>query len=151
MASVTNKHLKIYVAGAYLAVPKPLKVREVGYTQQAPDEIYNRDQFHKCVRETALNTERAIRTGIEIMKMGHLVFVPHLSHYIHQFSNVEFDNEYWYDFDNQWLDLCDGLYIVGTAGVNGTISKGTIAEIARAEKNGIPVYRKLDDIPRFSK
>ena len=137
MTNTTDKRLLIYVAGPYLAVP--------------PTGTIERKDLHKCVRETALNTERAIHAGIEIMKLGHVVVIPHLSHYIHTLADVEFDNEYWYDFDNAILDKCDALYVVSTTGINGVVSKGTVAEIARAKANGLQIFAKIEDIPKYVK
>jgi hypothetical protein len=79
-----------------------------------------------------------------IMKKGQLPYIPHLSHYIHQMSDVEFSQEYWYDFDFYWLDVCDAFFYLGA-------SKGADAELERAKSRGMTIYYKLEDIPVYQK
>lgn len=142
--STINKRLLIYVAGPYLAALGRFDTETL--SQNALRHI-----MHKCVRETALNVERATQVALQVMKLGHAVYWPHASHFLHTRSDVEFDNDYWYDFDNIILDRCDALVIVDTTGVNGVTSKGTIAEIARAKAHGLQVFASVDEIPRYKK
>jgi len=113
------KQLRIYVAGPYS--PK------------------NCD-LHTAIAIGYRNTENAIEVGIEIIKKGHIPFVPHLSHYIHVNKNCPL-NVPWYAIDNSFLEhWANALYYISS-------SSGADAELVLAQKLGLRIFRNLEEIP----
>jgi hypothetical protein len=112
--------LRIYVAGPY--DPR-------GETTHSAPRIANQ------------NVLRAIRIGIELMKLGHNPYIPHLTHYLHIESDVEFSWERWVENDSEWLERCEALYFIAP-------SKGATAELEFAKKKGIHVFYNLSEVPR---
>src|SRR3972149_2298987 len=114
------KQLRIYVAGPYS--PK------------------NCD-LHSAIAIGYRNTEKAIEAGIEILKKGHIVFVPHLSHFMHVNKNCPL-NIPWYTVDNSFLEhWAEALYYLSP-------STGADAELALAQKLGLKVFYSLEEIPQ---
>ena len=122
---LTATPLVIYVAGAY--TPKT-------------------DDIHDASRIANQNIEKAIRAGIEIMKKGHIPYIPHLTHFIHiQMRDDEaIPKELWYKFDNNWLSKCNALLYLSS-------STGADAELAYAKEHGFKIFYKLEDIPNITK
>jgi len=54
------------------------------------------------------NVRRAIRVADALAALGHIPFVPHLTHFWHQISPHRY--EFWLDYDMHWLELCDAVY-----------------------------------------
>jgi hypothetical protein len=114
-----NKELKVYIAGPY---------NPVGYsTHEAPKRA------HK-------NVMKAIQAGIEIIKKGHLPYIPHMGHWINLESEEELPPDYWYKADLAWLDDCDALYYMAS-------SKGADLELKYATEHGKKIFFNLDEIP----
>ncbi len=90
--------------------------------------------------DVAENVRFACEIGDEILKKGHIPFVPHLTHFWHFLSPKPWEE--WLRIDNAILDECDALLRVG-----GGESKGADLEVQRAKDLGIPVYYSLKDIP----
>lgn len=119
------KPLFIYVAGAY-----------------TPDT----KDMHDASRIAHLNTRKAIRAGIEIIKLGHYPYIPHLTHFIflemeHHEAQIRQAN-FWYDYDMAWLDKCDALFYLSK-------SKGADAELEYAKKKGKVIFHSIDDIKKY--
>lgn len=74
------------------------------------------------------------------MKRGHIVYVPHISHFFHTHPNC--DREWpWYTFDNSFLDhWAEALFFIAP-------SFGANNEKVRAEKLGLKIYTKMVDVP----
>lgn len=93
------------------------------------------------------NTDKAIDTGIAVMKKGHYCLVPHLTHYIEKRMDYNGEppreNSFWYDFDNKIIPKCDALLMTEASGV----SMGADMEVALAKKLGIKVYHNIQEIP----
>ena len=86
-----------------------------------------------------INTRNAILAGEEIIRKGHIPYVPHLSQLWHTVSPHE--PKFWYDLDIEWLRLCHAvLRLPGD-------SVGADAEVAEAKRLGLPVYLAIEDIP----
>jgi hypothetical protein len=124
------KPLRIYIAGPYSA--KPSKFDADSRSHDAP-------------RQTHQNVRKAVQVAIELMKKGHLVYVPHLGHYI-QLEMSEEDMmaipgypEVWYEWDNAWLKQCNALFYVGQ-------SFGADYELALAQQEGLQIFRSLDEV-----
>jgi hypothetical protein len=111
--------LRIYVAGAYTPTDCTL---------------------HDAIAISSRNVEKAIEVGIELIRKGHVVYVPHLSHYIHMNRNCPLDVK-WYEFDNSFIEhWANALYFVSS-------SKGADAELELAKKKGLKIFYKLEDVP----
>lgn len=93
-----------------------------------------------CVGQAEANVRNAIWFGNELVKKGHVVFVPHLSHY--QANAVNGNHNWpWYEIDNTFIDnWATALYYMGP-------SKGADAELERAKKLGLKVYYHLEEVP----
>ena len=96
---------------------------------------------HKCVREAAQNTDRAIVTGLELMKKGHVVYIPHLAHFIH--THHKCDREWsWHAYDRSFLEhWAEALYYMAA-------SKGANAELRRAKELGITIFYRISKVPK---
>ena len=107
---------KIYIAGPYTA-PDP-------ETRQA-------------------NVDAAVAIAVHLLKRGHFPFIPHLTHYVDEWTKgTEFVLE-WEDYiawDLVWLNECDALFYLSP-------SRGADLELSEAERLGKPIYRSLVDVP----
>lgn len=89
------------------------------------------------------NTQTAIDIGIELIRKGHTVLIPHLSHYTDmraQELGIELPWECWMKQDLEILEKCDALYYIAP-------SKGADIEREHALDWGLEVYERLDDVP----
>jgi len=84
------------------------------------------------------NVRRAIRVADALAALGHIPFVPHLTHFWHQISPHRY--EFWLDYDMHWLELCDAVYRIDGA------SPGADREVRRAVEVGMPVYTSLEEL-----
>jgi hypothetical protein len=90
------------------------------------------------------NVENAMWVGYELTRRGHWPVVPHLMHYFDMFLRRERIAHPPYDFYIQWclslLDRCDALYLIDR-------SPGADQEVRRANRNNIPIYRRMNQVP----
>lgn len=89
--------------------------------------------------DTALNVRKAIAAGDRLLEMGHIPFIPHLSHFWHCISPKTED--VWLKIDQDWLTICDALLRLPGE------SKGADLEVELAKKLCLFVYYSLEDIP----
>lgn len=93
------------------------------------------------------NVERSMRAGRQILEMGHFPAIPLLNHYFHMFCNREGIPQPAYDEYIAWgltlLDRCDAMILLP----GWEQSNGCRIEKARADRNHIPIYTSLDQIP----
>jgi len=89
------------------------------------------------------------RWGVKALQAGFDPFIPAL------------DGTFWWALDEgqyiteamikryskSWLEVCDAVML--TPGWQK--SKGTLAEIKRAEELGIPVFKSLDELVKYTK
>lgn len=98
---------------------------------------------HDSVREVNANVRVATRVGVEVIKLGHVPFVPHFSHYLFlEMSDEEAkdrQNKFWYDFDLAFLDVCDALLYWRS-------SKGADFELEYARKKGKLIFYSLKEL-----
>jgi len=113
--------MKIYIAGPYTPIT---------------------NDIHDAIRIANKNVERAISIAIEIINRGHVVYIPQLSHFIHiQLKEHEVKTkEFWYNFDLEWLKVCDALFYMES-------SEGADKELEWAEKNGLHIFKRIGDVP----
>lgn len=89
------------------------------------------------------NVDQAIKVAVELLEKGHYPFVPHLTHYVDEWtrnSGIELSWEDYIAWDVVWLQECDALYYIGP-------SRGADLEREIAEFLGMPIYESLDDVP----
>ena len=82
--------------------------------------------------DPVVNTRKAIEAGELLRGMGFVPFIPHLSLFWHFVE--PHDVAFWYEYDNAWVERCDGL--VRLPGE----SKGADAEVKLAIELGMPVF-----------
>jgi len=114
--------MKIYVAGPY--------------TPSGNDS-------HDAARIAHQNTLRAIKSGIEVIRKGHVPFIPHLTHYIHLETDDPLPAEFYYEYDMVWLRYCDALLYLGE-------SRGADRELKWAQEEGLKIFHSIDEIPQGS-
>ena len=115
-----QRSMKIYVAGPY-----------------TPD----RCTLHDAARVAHKNTLRAVRIGIDIMKKGHVPFIPHLTHFIHLETDDPLPSSFYKRYDKAWLRYCDALFFIGP-------SKGANEEKTWAKQHGLRIFQTLSEIPK---
>jgi len=81
--------------------------------------------------------------GVELVRMGHVPFVPHLNHYLDAAAiaagHGRLPYETWLRQDFEWLRLCDAiLYLAPSPGADREL------ELARAM--GLRVFHHVDEV-----
>jgi hypothetical protein len=91
--------------------------------------------------DVALNVRNAINEGDYVSRLGHIPFIPHLSHFWHML--FPHDYEFWMKQDLVWLDLCEAvLRLPGE-------SPGADREVELARQAGKIIYHSVFEIPRM--
>jgi hypothetical protein len=86
------------------------------------------------------NIRKGIKLSVEVLKAGFAPFSPFIDF---QFSFVEpISLQEYYDYSLSWLCKADAMILVP----GWENSKGTLAEIARAEELDIPVYYSMEEL-----
>lgn len=88
--------------------------------------------------DPAINTRNAVLAAEEVVSIGLLPFVPHLTHLWHLIS--PHDIEFWYEYDLKWLQVCQVLWRLPGE------SKGADAEAEYAIQLGIPIVHSLGQL-----
>lgn len=95
------------------------------------------------------NMREGMRAGVEVFLAGFAPFVPwHDFHHTLMLRDGE-DlkvNDY-YAYSMAWLDVSDAMLVIG----DYKKSKGTLAEIKRAEELNIPIYYNMETLIRYEK
>ena len=107
--------MKIYVAGPYTA---------------------------KSFEEVEQNVQDAIDVGIEIIKLGHCPYIPHLTHFVElraKEKGIRITYDEYLKIDFEWLSTCDGLLFLG-------LSPGTIKERTICKDLNLNVYYDIEEI-----
>jgi hypothetical protein len=86
------------------------------------------------------NVRMAILDGDYVARLGHVPFIPHLSHFWHMLVPHEY--QFWLDQDMQWLQECDALLRLPGE------SAGADLEVEWAIAHGLPVFCSVFDIPK---
>ena len=85
--------------------------------------------------DPVINTRNAILAGEEVIKQGHIPFIPHLNHLWHLVCPHEED--FWYEYDLVWLRKCDAILRIPGE------SKGADREMEIAKEWGLIIYEIL--------
>lgn len=88
--------------------------------------------------EMIANAEVAQHVAYELIKKGHMPFIPQLSVYTSYRDKVSY--EWWMEYCFTWLEQCEALFFIGE-------SPGACREIARAKELGLQVFTRLDEVP----
>jgi len=96
---------------------------------------YNADNIIKALD----NIKRGTQVCVELLKKGYIPFCPWLDYNFHWFGNLTIDDYYRYSMG--WLEVSDCIYVLK----GSENSKGTQAEIKRAEEWNIPVLYERED------
>ncbi len=89
--------------------------------------------------DTALNVRNAILAGDKLLEMGHIPFVPHLTHFWHYISPKPWD--VWLKIDQDWLIVCDAILRLPGE------SKGADQEMEIAMDLHMIVFYDLSEVP----
>lgn len=98
------------------------------------------------------NIGRGQYWGAELFKRGFAPFVPWFDkEFVIQNFDYEFEVKQFYEYSMIWLHASDAVFVVpDVPGLRSyKDSKGTLAEIAEAEKAGIPVFYDIDNLMKF--
>ena len=90
--------------------------------------------------DVALNVREVILIADKLVELGHIPYIPHLTHFWHLISPKPY--EFWLQYDNDFIDhWAEGLLRLSNSSV------GADREVARAKGLGIPVYYDIKDLP----
>ena len=109
--------------------------------------IYVAGPYRAATRAAiAQNIAAARQLGLAAARLGWFPVIPHsntshLDHYAPELSD-----EFWLRGTMEMMERCDALVLV----TGWEVSKGTAAEIARADELRIPIYRSLELLPSAS-
>lgn len=91
--------------------------------------------------DQALNVRRQIEVADKLLEMGHIPFIPCLSHLWHLISPKSYDE--WLRIGIEYLTYCDALLrLTGE-------SAGADKEVLYAITHNIQVYFDIKDIPNI--
>lgn len=91
--------------------------------------------------DVAQNVRYAIQEADYITRLGHIPFIPHLTHFWHMLIPHEYD--FWMRQDEAWLRSCDALLRL-----HGE-SLGADKEEAIAKELGLIIYHSVFEIPKL--
>jgi len=91
--------------------------------------------------DAAINVRNAVWAGNYVAHLGHVPFIPHLTHFWHMMIPHE-DINFWYQQDLEWLKQCQALLRIEGE------SAGADNEVLVARELGMPVYTSVFDIPK---
>ena len=97
--------------------------------------VYIADSYEgKTLFETLGNMRRGLVLGYRILKAGYAPFVPWLDWTLSLIGPIE--REEYLAYSMAWLEVSEAVLVVP----HSENSRGTAAEIARAEELSIPVF-----------
>ena len=106
--------------------------------------IYIAGPYRAKTREgVALNIESARATAVEVARRGWFPAIPHTMTGGLELVLPELDDAYWLEGTMELMRRCDAVVLCP----GWERSRGTAAEIAEAERLGIPIYKTTADIP----
>ena len=125
--NVIDRSLTVYIAGPYTPYGASM---------------------HDAARKAHENTLTAINIGVDVIEKGHLVYIPHFSHFMHLYGKKALSYKYYTEADIEWLNMCDSiLYYNHSIGA----SKGADNELRIAIQNGKRIFFSVDELPVYKK
>lgn len=98
------------------------------------------------VLDVLKNIGRGQKVCADLFMKGFAPFCPwHDKSYVIDNPEAEFTVKQFYDFSMAWLEVSDAILLVP----GWETSKGTLAEIKRAEELNIPVFYELKDLIKW--
>jgi nucleoside 2-deoxyribosyltransferase len=89
------------------------------------------------------NVQKAIEAGRSLLLKGHLVYIPHLMHFVADgWEDAPSENSFLL-MVAKWIQHCDGVVIVGD--VRGSL--GSSFELGIAQVLGKAIYYSVDEVP----
>ena len=85
-------------------------------------------------------TNNAIDAAERIAAMGHIPYIPHLTHYWEARHHHEY--QFWLDYDNVFLPMCDVLLRLPGA------SSGADKEMELAQEHGLLIIHDVAELPK---
>jgi hypothetical protein len=99
------------------------------------------------VLDVLRNIGRGEKVCAELFSLGLAPFCPwHDKSYVTDKPHYDFTVQQFYDYSMAWLEVSDAVLLIG----DWQSSKGTLAEIERAEELGIPVFEHFSDLIDWS-
>jgi len=96
------------------------------------------------VTDVLSNMRRGLRLSVEVLQAGFCPFCPWIDFQFGLLDDITIDQYYRYSL--AWLEVSDAVLVVPEGAEK---SKGTQAEIKRAEELAIPVFWGLEDVKGF--
>lgn len=98
------------------------------------------------------NIGRATKVGLEVAKLGHFPYIPHLDCLVAIMDGSGMDGrtlpkKYYYESSMAFLKVCDALYIIDEEDIGK--SNGVTAEYEYCITHGLPIIRNLEEIPQI--
>ena len=92
------------------------------------------------------NMRKGMRAGVEVFLAGYSPYVPwHDFHHHLMFRDGEtLSVDDYYEMSMAWLVVSDAMLVLP----DWLNSKGTVAEVDKASRLGIPIFHSLDDLKR---
>ena len=93
--------------------------------------------------DVGINVKKVIDAADLLVSMGHLPYLPHLTHFWHLISPKDY--QFWLDYDMDFVEnWAEGILRLDNE------SSGADKEVLRATELNIPVYYKIRDLPNPS-
>jgi hypothetical protein len=86
----------------------------------------------------AVNIHNAVIAANALLARGYLPFIPHLCHLWHLITPKHYSS--WLTYGLEWLKECDCVFRLPGD------SPGADAEVAEAERLGLPVYHSYHEL-----
>ena len=95
------------------------------------------------------NIGKAIDVGRQIAELGHSPFIPHLDCLVAMFDHKnQLPLSYYYNCSIDWMKVADAIFVVDWNDL--TTSKGVAAELEWNKEGKLPVYSKVDQLPKVN-
>jgi len=86
------------------------------------------------------NVERAMTAALQVIKLGHAPFLPHLFYYLEQHAalvGIHVSYEEWMELDMKWLRRCAAFIYLGS-------SPGADRELVESKKLDLPAFNSVE-------
>ena len=96
------------------------------------------------VLDVLKNIGRGEKACAQLFSMGYAPFCPwHDKSYVTDMPDSDFTVDQFYRYSLAWLEVSDAVLLLP----GWEQSKGTVAEIERADQLGIPVFKSIEELP----